>query len=709
MKKLQFVFGICSIVTQAHCSDITFVNSDSTTYSNESVRCTGNVLIVYHGRIISADEVAYDKNNANVRASGNVIIKDEKSNVYFCDSLYIEKNFNIGHAENIKIIASDKSRLAATSCSINHGVFELYNAIYTPCYVCSEAGEVTWQIKAEHVRFDPNSYTNYDNAVFEVLGTPAIYAPYFSHVSPTIKRKTGFLSPKITTNSNSEFSVVLPYLASASESHELILKPIITSRIGVVAWGYYGAKLSHGEFNIDTSITGTSSIKNSNSINNTELQKIKDSGYRGHIFSTGRYDFNETWRGMFDVNLISDNFYLKRFPFIRDSDRILESNAKLERFSDKNYTLIKTAMFQGETSDTAPKILPVIEHNYSENLYGGILNIDTSFMNLMFHNNRSARKTVINPSWNNKILLPFGNIIDINALVSLRILHVSEKKHSNYDSSLTVIPQLKCMWQWPLLISSAFHDMIFTPIIGTVIASNKKNIDIFEDQFSDIDDINLFEGYRSSSSYNIDTGRRIFYGAKCSGYNKGEQVYRLTIGQSHELTDVPDRLESSGLKYKYSNIVSSLDVFLSNRVTLMYLGSYSPKKRSWSKLETGLDFTHDDVSASVLWFKGKHCFYDPFAVSAPTSHEERNIQKYKGVAINIKYKFSSSLRLTVGSVFGNRYKNNDFCLIQHHIGFKYKNECSNIELLIERRNQKSGDIKPNTSVKLIVHLKNLGI
>lgn len=711
MKKLQSVLGACSIICQAYCSDITFINSDSTTYSNESVCCTGHVIIVYHGRIIAADKVYYDQNNTSIRATGNVIIEDEHSNIYFADSLYIEKDFTIGYAENIKIITNDKSRLAATSCSINHRIFELHNAIYSPCYVCTESGKITWQIKAEYVKFDPNSYTCYDNATLEVFGVPSIYIPHFSHVTPTLKRKTGLLSPKITTNSHNGFCIVLPYLASTSESHELILKPIITSKVGAVAWGRYDVKFAHGELNIDTSATGTSSVKNY-SVSNYNVQKIQDSGYRGHIFSSGRYEFSDTWRGGFDINLVSDNFYLKRFPLIRESNRTLESNAKLERFDNRSYTLIKTAMFQGETSDTAPKILPIIEHNYSVNLPNGVLNIDSTLMNLLFHHSRSARKTVINPSWNKRLLFPFGNILDISALVSLQMLNVSEKKHSDYDSACNIIPQLKCMWQWPLLLSSAGYSTILTPIVGTVIASSKKNIDIFEDQFSDINDINLSEGYRSSSSYNIDTGRRIFYGTRCASYRNGEPLYRLTIGQSYEFTSVPNRLSASGLKYKHSNIVSSMDVFLSDKMTLMYSGSYSPKERYWSKFETGINFTHNNIASSILGFNGRHCLYDPF-VTNPVLNEKQNTQRYKGIALHIDYQVSSTFALSAEATFGNKGStsqetNQPIKLVRHNVGFKYQNECTYITLHVERKNYRSGDLQPDTSIRLVVHLRNLG-
>ena len=100
---------------------------------------------------------------------------------------------------------------------------------------------------------------------------------------------------------------------------------------------------------MDASLTGTKSIDKKDS--DEKVQKIKHSGYRGHIFSQFRYELDNNWRTGFDVNLASDRYYLKRFSFFDKVDRTLESKVYLEGFHGRNYTMMKSSMTAAKRSD----------------------------------------------------------------------------------------------------------------------------------------------------------------------------------------------------------------------------------------------------------------------------------------------------------------------------------------------------------------------
>ena len=82
---------------------------------------------------------------------------------------------------------------------------------------------------------------------------------------------------KFSISSKRGFNFLPQYFINISEQQELILKPIITQRIGSVGWLYYGSRFENGEFNIDTtSIKWTKSVKDAgqNSLNKEETDKI---------------------------------------------------------------------------------------------------------------------------------------------------------------------------------------------------------------------------------------------------------------------------------------------------------------------------------------------------------------------------------------------------------------------------------------------------
>ncbi|MDR0581091.1 MAG: LPS assembly protein LptD [Holosporaceae bacterium] len=716
-KKILTLIEITFLFLEALAEDITFINSDNAQYSQDAVRCSGNVIIVYCNRIISADTISYDKKKEIINAQGNVIIKDEWQNVYFLDSLSVHKNFSSGEGKNIKIIMSDQSRLAAAEFFIKNGKYELKNVAYTPCYACSNSEELTWQMKALDVTFDPENYVEYRNAYFELFGTPIFHTPYFAHVSPKIKRKSGFLAPKFSVSSKTGMSVLPQYLFAISDSQELILKPIITSKIGNVGWMYYAFRFPNGEFDVDASITNTKSVKDQIGDNEYEkkaIKKIQDSGYRGHISSKLKYEINDVWRYSFDINLTSDRYYLKKFPFLKSTDRILESNMKLEGFDGRNYTSVKTAMFQTENPEYTPRLLPVVERNYYMDLWNGTFCLDCCAMNLDFPHHRSARKVVSNASWEKEVLLPDGHLIDFKGILSLQGEKVSRRKRSGYDSSLIAKPQINVAWKRPFVLAAPDQtSAIFTPIVGIIIAGNKKNVDFFEEPFCEINPTNFLVGNKCISPYNVDSGDRIYYGLKLSGYQGGKNLYRYTTGRSTELTTIPDRSEASGLKQRNSNIVNSLEAFLSNEWTFIMNSSYSTHSKRLSNIDAGLNFSDKKICFDLMIFRGKQCVNNQFFVDNKNIPEEQRIQKYKGIMFNVCWNLSHTIKLKGGAVFGNEVdtaKNkNNIRPIKQNIGVEYKNECTMVDFVIERRNFSTGDLKPEINFQLVVHLKNVGL
>lgn len=686
-------------------SNIYFINSDETNYVGDEVICKGNVIIMYEGRIISAEEVTYNQKSENVTAKGKVILKDEEQNVYFFDSLVVHKNFESGEGKNIKVIMQDKSRLAAKKCILKNGNFELENAIYTPCYECLAFDELTWQAKASHVYLDLEDTIDYENLTLEMLGNSVFYLPYLSVPSPKVKRKTGFLAPKFSISSKRGFSFLPQYFINISEHQELILKPIITQRIGSVGWIYYGSRFENGEFNIDASITGTKSVKEAgqDKVNKEETEKILKSGYRGHIFSNFRYEIDEIWRCSASVNLASDRYYLKRFPFLQNNDRGLESNALLEGFDGRNYTLVKASTFQTNMAgDEAPRALPVAERNFSTDLFNGTLNIDAMLMNLLFNHGREARKAASNVSWNKEFIAPYGNLFELKILATLKALKVSEKTKSKYDSFFEATPQISLAWKWPLLLSSDLADAVFTPIVGIISAGNKKHHDIFEEQFSEINDINFLEGGKSLSQYNIDYGNRVCYGAKVSAYKKdGGNLAYFTIGRTTDITDIANKPEATGMKYKNSNLVTALDLFFTDELMFTSSGNYSTRTKEWLRFRYGIRATYEYFDTDFMIFKGRQCSYNPFFVQEQELGKE---EEYKGSMFDIGLKPMKNLRLKGGLVFGSD-KNK---LIKHSVGMEYQNECTSVDMTVEQTKYRTGDLKPETAFWFIITLKNFG-
>ena len=110
----------------------------------------------------------------------------------------------------------------------------------------------------------------------------------------------------------------------------------------------------------------------------------------------------------------------------------------------------------------------------------------------------------------------------------------------------------------------------------------KFNIDIFEEEFSEINDINFLEGGKSLSQYNIYYGSLIYYGAKISAYKKdGGNLAYFTKGRTTGITGIANKLEEKGMKCKNLNIVTAFDLFFTEELMFTSSVNYSTQTKKW--------------------------------------------------------------------------------------------------------------------------------
>jgi LPS-assembly protein len=361
-------------------------------------------------------------------------------------------------------------------------------------------------------------------------------------------------------------------------------------------------------------------------------------------------------------------------------------------------------MFQNDSSDIMPKILPVAERNISTELFQGTLEANLMFVNLDFSDSMSSQNFLSNSSLSWTFAAPHGNIFDVKLLMSMNGTNVSEKRHSNYNSIVNITPQMSVVWKWPLLITSDFAETIFTPIVGIITADNRKRFNAFEYPFYEINDLNFLEGSRIPSLYNVDFGSRICYGIKMSSYLEGKDLLHLTVGRSTELASTPQMQEATGLKYRSSDIVTSADVFVLDNVTLTTNGSYSTRNRKFTRAESGFRLSYENFGSNLFVFTGNELSSSPFLHDVRQLEVEQRTQKYRGSMLDAWWQASKTTKLKAGITFGS--ENNKF--IRCSFGVEYKNECSLVELSVERTNYRIGDVKPGISLRLNIHLKNLG-
>ena len=93
----------------------------------------------------------------------------------------------------------------------------------------------------------------FEDARLEFFGKPVVYMPYFSAPDPTVKRKSGFLFPVISSSSIYGFGVDIPYYWALAPDYDLTFTPRLMTKQGVLVRGEWRQRLIDGAYSIRAS------------------------------------------------------------------------------------------------------------------------------------------------------------------------------------------------------------------------------------------------------------------------------------------------------------------------------------------------------------------------------------------------------------------------------------------------------------------------
>ena len=153
---------------------VTF-SADQMTFDrkNKIITAFGKVEVFHEGRVMYADDISYDQNTDVLKAAGNISILEPNGEVIFAENLEVTGDMKDGIIEDIGLILTDKSRLAASGARrSNANILELRNAVYSPCNLCEEDpnSPPLWQLRAVRIIHDKSKQRiEYRDAVLEVL------------------------------------------------------------------------------------------------------------------------------------------------------------------------------------------------------------------------------------------------------------------------------------------------------------------------------------------------------------------------------------------------------------------------------------------------------------------------------------------------------------------------------------------------------------
>ncbi len=686
--------------------------ADSLTYEPDTSlwSATGNVEVSQSGRLLRADMLTYDEATGTLIATGNVRLSEPDGPMLYAERIEITGELKTGVVQNLRLALDPTSRLAAArAVRRENGVTELERAVYSPCEVCEGDGAPLWQLKASRVIHDEQRKSiTYRHARFEIYGVPVLYTPYFSHPDPTVRRKSGFLTPSVGNSTELGNIVEVPYFIVLKPNMDLTVSPMITTREGPVAKAEFRHRIKPGEYSL------SGSLANARFFDESE-DEFEGRRLRGHLFGEGEFQISPETHAGYQLQLTTDDTYLRRFD-ISEEDR-LTNNIYYRNLRPQGRTVYNGYFFDGlraEDDDSTTPIVPaLVEHRsvFDDPWLGGEVAVDANVLSLfrtgdvdgdLSTNGVDTQRASVSGTWQRPFTSRLGDVMTAVAQVRSDVYYTQDVELDagngvvEEDDFLAsrVLGLAAVDWRWPFVRGNGSSRQVIEPVVQVIYSPDGGNPDDIPNEDStsfEFDDTNLFSLNKFPGIDVWEGGSRANVGLRLATYGE-EFSAGLLVGQTFRVREQTEFAPGSGLEDEASDYVGRLSVAAGEYLNLTHRFRLDKDSFDFRRNEVDLDLDtkYIDLKAGYLSID------DEQTIGGLEAREE--------VRLEARARFTENWSARIGG----RRDLEEGEMINNFLGLTYEDECTAFEASYRRSFTRDRGIEPSTSVLFRFRLKSVG-
>ncbi len=733
-------------------------------YTNNRVSAVGNVQIYYGGSTLEGDRVIYDQKTKRLHAEGNVRLTDTDGKVTYGQIIDLSDNFRDGFVDSLRLDLPEQTRVASSRAQRTSGNFTVFeNGVYTACEPCIDnpLKPPEWQVKAARIIHDQGEQMMYfEDARIEFYGVPLAYMPFFSAPDPTVKRKTGFLVPTISTSSLYGVGVAVPYYWALAPDYDLTVSPLLTSQQGPLLQGEWRQRLLDGSYNIRAA--GIFQLDQQAFVTAGDVPGERS--FRGSVESSGQFNLSDKWIWGWDTTVVTDKTFLTDYrlslftpsystlsPILSTPDYAL-SQLYLAGRGDRSYFDARTMYFYGFSSSDVqsqiPLVLPVIDHDYTvdEPIVGGELSFHSNLTSITRQSAdfdpisasaisgglcalNTADPSAVNKTncvlrgvpgsytrfstevdWRRTFTDPYGEMFtpffslrgDVASVQVANQPGVSNYINTGNSDIARAMPTAGLEYKYPFISVQSWGTQTIEPIAQVILRPNETQINALpnEDAQSLIfDDSNLFKVDKFSGWDRVEGGGRVNAGFQYNAqFNRGGNV-NVLFGQSYQIFG-QNSFAVGGLTN--TGIDSGLDTTRSDYVAR---ASYQPNSTFMFTSRFRFDQSTFAVQRMELETNANFgrwnttVMYGDYAAQPALGLDER-----QGILASGRYKLSQDWVMLGGVQYDLRAEK----ISQTQIGVGYIDDCLILALNYMTSYSYSGSTAANNTIFLQLSLRTLG-
>ncbi len=650
------------------------------------------------GNNIFLEKFEYSTKDNFFKSSGNIEVIDSKKNSYKFSQIYIDeiKREIIGsdikaylNDESFKVNEKNKPRVFANTLIIKDQTSKFDKSIFTLCDYRENDKCPPWSLQSNQMIHDKNKKTvYYDNAVIKFYDIPIFYIPKLSHPDPSVKRRSGFLTPSFADTRNLGPSISIPYYWTLGETKDFTLSPRLFSSEHPLFLGEY--RQAYNKANLIFDFGYTEGYKNTSD--------TKKAGSKSHLFTNFIKDFSGKNNSknilQFKTQNISQDKYLKLYRIksnlVDYNEDTLENSLDFTHENENLFFGFKMAAYETIktiSDDKYEYILPemVLNKNLFTNNTFGSLDFQS---NLKIHNyqtNKLTKFLVNDLDWKFKEF-KFLSGLQTKLLGNLKNVNYESKNVSEYKDEFTneIFGALGILNEIDLYKETEKNsNHILTPKILFRYAPGHMRK---EANGARLNHLNVFSLDRLDSPNNFENGLSAAIGFDYE-LNQNDKKLDLSIAQIINEKENKKMPKTTSLNQKLSDIVGASNYEINDNFKINYNFSLDQNMRDFNYNEIGSNISLNSIKFDISYLEEKKHIGNQEYFRTGLRYEKGN---------NGLFTFNAKRNLITNSA---EYYN---------LSYEYINDCLRAGLVFRREFYNDSEIEPEDSLMFKISLTPLG-
>ena len=629
------------------------------------------------------DKFLFDIKNKIIKSNNSEIL-DVNNNKYIFEDLIVNTETNEIIGKELKVEFEDSyfgnkkndPVLKGRSVYSNDEKLKIYKAVFSTCN--TEKKDCRgWELNTNEFNHDKiKKIFEYKDSWLKLFDFKFFYVPYFNHPDPTVKRRSGFLTPSYSSSDTLGTSINIPYFKIIDIDKDITFTP-----------RYYADKsfLLQNEYR--------QALKDSNILSEFSFL-VGDHGTKSHIFYNQIGEFNSKTKYELNLQDVNGDNYLKTHNLDKSSKLISNDNLLLSNF-DIDWS------FSSSELNTSFKIFEDLSKNYHDRYqyvfpeFSFRRNIDIpknyngNFGFSSYGYNKNYNTNVIESVLTNDFLFKSNDYINKNGFVSnYNLLLKNSSSYSNNsanfqeDADYNLFGILKVDTSLPLQKKLLNHTHLLKPIASVRYSPNGNSDISSKDVLLNFD--NVFNLNRIGTTYEVEGGESLSLGLEFQRKNNvNNNLINFKVANVIRPEINPNLPNKSKLNQTRSDIFGNLKIKFDENFKLGYFFSY----------DENLEYTNLEGFNLELGVNNFVTKFNYYSQSNDLSDKEsiQNTSKYK---LDDENSLSFNVRKDLKENYTQYY---DFV-------YEYLTDCLSININYSKSFYSDGNLEPNKSLSFLVKI-----